>query len=34
MLAEQYHQSMAVNEVPESIEIIEDDAIEDDDESE
>jgi hypothetical protein len=34
MLAEQYYQSMAVTEVPESVEIIEDDAIEDDDESE
>jgi hypothetical protein len=32
MLAEQYHQSMAVNEVPESVEVIDDDDIEDDDE--
>jgi chromosome segregation ATPase len=34
MLAEQYHQSMAVNEVPESVEIIDDDTLDDDDESE
>jgi hypothetical protein len=34
MLAEQYHQSMAVNEVPESVEIIEDDTIIDDDDDE
>jgi hypothetical protein len=35
MLAEQYHQSMAVDEVPESVEIIDDDTIDsDDDESE
>jgi chromosome segregation ATPase len=34
MLAEQYYQSMAVNEVPESVAIIEDDTIDDDDESE
>jgi LPXTG-motif cell wall-anchored protein len=34
MLAEQYHQSMAVNEVPESVEIIDDDTMDDDDESE
>jgi septal ring factor EnvC (AmiA/AmiB activator) len=31
MLAEQYHQSMAVNEVPETIEIIDEDSIDDDD---
>jgi hypothetical protein len=34
MLAEQYHQSMAVNEVPESVEIIDDDIITDDDDDE
>jgi hypothetical protein len=34
MLAEQYYQSMAVNEVPESVEVIDDDTIDEDDESE
>jgi chromosome segregation ATPase len=34
MLAEQYNQSMAVNEVPESVEIIDDDTIDDEDDSE
>jgi hypothetical protein len=34
MLAEQYNQSMAVNEVPESVAIIDDDTIDDEDESE
>jgi hypothetical protein len=34
MLAEQYHQSMAVDEIPESVEIIDDDTIDDDDDSE
>jgi hypothetical protein len=34
MLAEQYHQSMAVNEVPESVEIIDDDTIDEDNDDE
>jgi CII-binding regulator of phage lambda lysogenization HflD len=34
MMAEQYYQSMAVNEVPESVKILDDDTIDDDDELE
>jgi hypothetical protein len=34
MLAEQYYQSMAVNEVPESVEVIDDDSVDDDEELE